>query len=64
MGRHRTSPFGIVTAAEGHAHVFKRDLPPRPYAPDYDATLEEYIKVLDANGVPHAVLHRSVPLHP
>jgi predicted TIM-barrel fold metal-dependent hydrolase len=32
-----------VTAVEGHAAV-------------YDTTLEEYIKVLDANGVSHAVL--------
>ena len=28
----------------------------RRYAPDYNATPEDYIKVLDANGVSHAVL--------
>src|ERR671933_840539 len=52
-------PSGIVTAVDSHAHVFKRGLPladVRRYAPDYDATPEDYIKVLDANGVSHAVL--------
>ena len=52
-------PFGVVTAVDCHAHVFKRGLPladVRRYAPDYYATPEDYIKVLDANGVSHAVL--------
>jgi predicted TIM-barrel fold metal-dependent hydrolase len=48
-----------VTAVDCHAHVFKRGLPladVRRYAPDYYATPEDYIKVLDGNGVSHAVL--------
>src|ERR671933_1328754 len=50
---------GPVTAVDTHAHVFKRGLPladVRRYAPDYDATPEDYIRVLDANGVSHSVL--------
>jgi predicted TIM-barrel fold metal-dependent hydrolase len=50
---------GPVTAVDSHAHVFKRGLPladVRRYAPDYDATPEDYIKVLDGNGISHAVL--------
>jgi predicted TIM-barrel fold metal-dependent hydrolase len=52
-------PSGSVTAVDSHAHVFKRGLPladVRRYAPDYDATPEDYIKVLDGNGISHAVL--------
>jgi predicted TIM-barrel fold metal-dependent hydrolase len=52
-------PTGVPTAVDSHAHVFRRGLPladVRRYAPDYDATPENYIKVLDANGVSHAVL--------
>src|SRR5919202_2830883 len=52
-------PSGPVTAVDTHTHVFKRGLPladVRRYAPDYDATPEDYIRVLDANGVSHAVL--------
>ncbi|MEO6873541.1 MAG: amidohydrolase family protein [Opitutaceae bacterium] len=42
-----------------HAHVFRRDLPMVPgrrYTPDYDATVEDYLGVLDANGVARGVL--------
>ena len=52
-------PSGPMTAVDTHAHVFKRGLQladVRRYAPDYDALPEDYIKVLDANGVSHAVL--------
>jgi predicted TIM-barrel fold metal-dependent hydrolase len=52
-------PTGAVAAVDSHAHVFKRGLPladARRYAPDYDATPEDYGKVLDANGISHAVL--------
>ena len=52
-------PSGAVTAVDSHAHVFKRGLSladVRRYAPDYDATPEDYIRVLDANGISHAVL--------
>jgi predicted TIM-barrel fold metal-dependent hydrolase len=48
-----------ITAIDSHAHVFKRGLPladTRRYAPDYDATPEQYIEVLDRNGVSNAVL--------
>jgi predicted TIM-barrel fold metal-dependent hydrolase len=42
-----------------HAHVFRRDLPMVPgrrYTPDYDATVEDYLGLLDANGVARGVL--------
>ena len=48
-----------ITAIDSHAHVFKRGLPlsdTRRYAPDYDATPEQYIEILDRNGVSNAVL--------
>lgn len=48
-----------VTAVDTHAHVFKRGLKladARRYAPDYDATPEDYVGVLDANGISNAVL--------
>ena len=47
------------TAIDSHAHVFKRDLPLTAnirYAPDYDATPEDYIRNLDANGMSNGVL--------
>ena len=46
-------------ATDSHAHVFKRGLPlahARRYASDYDATPEDYIKQLDANGISRGVL--------
>ena len=52
-------PTGAPTAVDCHAHVFRRGLSladARRYAPDYDATPEDYVAVLDANGVSHAVL--------
>ena len=48
-----------VTAVDCHAHVFKTGLPladVRRYAPDYNATPEDYLKQLNENGVSHAVL--------
>jgi predicted TIM-barrel fold metal-dependent hydrolase len=42
-----------------HAHVFARTLPladGRRYAPDYDATLDAYRKLLDASDIENAVL--------
>ncbi len=48
-----------ITAIDSHAHVFTRGLKLAPsirYAPDYDATPEDYIKILDANGISKAVL--------
>jgi predicted TIM-barrel fold metal-dependent hydrolase len=44
---------------DGHAHVFARDLKPTQaarYAPDYDATLADYLALLDAHGLSHGVL--------
>ncbi len=51
-----TSP---PAAVDTHAHVFERGLPlarPRRYAPDYDAPLDQYLALLDANGPRPAVL--------
>ena len=48
-----------VTAVDAHAHVFRRGLPLAAsirYAPDYDATPEDYLKTLEANGISNAVL--------
>jgi predicted TIM-barrel fold metal-dependent hydrolase len=48
-----------ITAIDSHAHVFVRSLPlaaRRRHAPDYDATLAEYLALLDAHGVSHGVL--------
>ncbi len=52
-------PSTPITAIDGHAHVFVRGLPlaaARRHAPDYDATLAEYLALLDAHGVSHGVL--------
>jgi predicted TIM-barrel fold metal-dependent hydrolase len=48
-----------VSGVDTHAHIFKRGLKladVRRYAPDYDATIDDYLKVLDANGLSHGVL--------
>lgn len=46
-------------AVDGHAHVFRRGLPtmaePR-YVPDYDATSDDYLALLDHHGIAGAVL--------
>ncbi|MET3395182.1 putative TIM-barrel fold metal-dependent hydrolase [Variovorax sp. 1140] len=52
-------PSASITAIDGHAHVFVRGLPlvaARRHAPDYDATLAEYLALLGAHGVSHGVL--------
>ena len=52
-------PSAPITAIDGHAHVFVRGLPlaaARRHAPDYDATLAEYLALLGAHGVSHGVL--------
>jgi predicted TIM-barrel fold metal-dependent hydrolase len=52
-------PLSAITAIDSHAHVFVRGLPlaeMRRHAPDYDATLAEYLALLDAHGVSHGVL--------
>ena len=46
-------------AIDTHAHVFKRDLAlagDRRYAPTYDATIADYLAMLDRNGMSHGVL--------
>jgi len=48
-----------VTAIDCHAHVFRRDLPmpDRRRAPSgYDATIDDYLSMLDAHGMSHGVL--------
>lgn len=48
-----------IRAVDSHAHVFVRGLPlaaERRHAPDYDAPLADYLALLDAHGVSHAVL--------
>lgn len=47
------------THIDGHAHVFERRLQlaqARRYAPDYDATLADYLAQLDEHGLSHGVL--------
>lgn len=47
------------TAVDSHAHVFVRGLPLAPrrrHAPAYDATLADYLSLLDRQGVSHGVL--------
>ncbi|MGJ7531212.1 amidohydrolase family protein [Variovorax sp. GB1P17] len=52
-------PTAAIAAIDSHAHVFARGLPlaaQRRHVPDHDATLTEYLALLDAHGVSHAVL--------
>ena len=49
----------VPEGVDSHAHIFRRGLPladARRYAPDYDATPEDYIRVLDSHGIAHGVL--------
>ena len=48
-----------LAAVDSHAHVFVRGLPLAPHrrhAPEYDATLADYLSLLDRHGVSHGVL--------
>jgi len=48
-----------IAGVDSHAHIFQRDLPlaaVRRYAPDYDATLDEYLAHLASAGLSHGVL--------
>ena len=48
-----------MLAVDAHAHVLKRDLPlvaGRHSAPKRDASVEEYVALLDANDVSHGLL--------
>ncbi|WP_122666597.1 amidohydrolase family protein [Pseudomonas viridiflava] len=56
MPESRTSP---IIGIDGHAHVFSSDLSltaGRRYTPDYDATLDAYLRQLRENGLSHGVL--------
>lgn len=70
-GAAATLPFGLagcatsqtgtvpVRAIDTHAHVFHRGLPfvpNRRYTPDYDAFPQEYLHMLDSNGMSHGVI--------
>jgi predicted TIM-barrel fold metal-dependent hydrolase len=47
------------TGIDSHAHIFVRGLPlaaQRRHAPDYDATLDDYIAQLTRHGMSHGVL--------
>lgn len=51
--------FAIPSSVDTHAHVFERGLPmpaARRYAPGHDATLAQYLWLLDQHGVQHGVL--------
>lgn len=55
----RTAAGGGVRAVDSHAHVFLSSLPLAPqrrHAPDYDAPPAEYLGLLDAHGISHALL--------
>jgi predicted TIM-barrel fold metal-dependent hydrolase len=48
-----------ITAIDSHAHLFTRHLPlsaERRYVPEHDATLAQYLALLDGHGVSHGVL--------
>ncbi|WP_321818181.1 MULTISPECIES: amidohydrolase family protein [unclassified Paraburkholderia] len=48
-----------TTGIDSHAHIFVQGLPlaaRRRHAPDYDATLDQYITQLAAHGMSHGVL--------
>jgi predicted TIM-barrel fold metal-dependent hydrolase len=55
----RESSTTTLAAVDSHAHVFVRGLPLAPHrrhAPEYDATLADYLSLLDRHGVSHGVL--------
>lgn len=48
-----------VTGVDTHAHIFKHGLQlahARRYAPDYEACLEDYLRMLEGHGLSHGVL--------
>lgn len=52
-------PLATGTAVDTHAHVFRQGLAladTRRHTPDYDATLADYLALLDAHGMSHGVL--------
>ena len=49
----------MITGIDSHAHVFLRSLPltsRRRYSPQSDAGVEQYLAMLDGNGMSHGVL--------
>lgn len=53
------APARPSRSVDTHAHVFHRGLPfvpNRRYTPDYDATLEQYLALLDANQMAYGVI--------
>ena len=53
-GYAKVSERKSVTAVDTHAHIFERGLKltaERRYAPDYDATVDDYLRLLDANHI-------------
>jgi len=51
--------FEPLAAVDCHAHVMRRDLPLAPdrhSGPKRDVSVEEYLGILDANGISHGVL--------
>jgi predicted TIM-barrel fold metal-dependent hydrolase len=59
MNAYASSPTFAQGGVDTHAHVFEQGLPlsgERRYAPAYDATLDDYLPLLNAHGITHAVL--------
>ena len=52
-------PLSTGAAVDTHAHVFQQGLAladTRRHTPDYDATLADYLALLDSHGLSHGVL--------
>lgn len=52
-------PLPATAAVDTHAHVFHQGLAladTRRHTPDYDATLAQYLELLDGHGLSHGVL--------
>jgi predicted TIM-barrel fold metal-dependent hydrolase len=59
MPEARPARSQTITAIDCHAHVMRRDAPLAPdrhSAPKRDCTVDQYLSVLDANGISHGVL--------
>ncbi len=55
----RVHARGLCSGVDSHAHVIQRGYrmaKDRRYTPDYDATAEDYLSRLDANGMSHGLL--------
>jgi predicted TIM-barrel fold metal-dependent hydrolase len=59
LGRAAEAESPGIASVDTHAHVFTRSLTlagERRYAPDYDASIAEYLAMLDRNGMARGVL--------